>query len=232
MLHGVRQRFDLYFSVNLRTFFYESLRNKNTKMKIKQKHNVASFSFDPVLSGVEIGKLSGAYIILLRGINVSGKNKLPMANLRELLKDLGFQNIQTYIQSGNIILNSDKDKVTVCKKIKEGIASKFGYDVPVLARTIDEWQKAIDNNPYPTENHKILCFTFLSEIPKENTFEVPITNDDNFTVIDDVAYIYCPEGFARTKLTNNLFEKKLKVTATSRNYRTTMKLLELAKSPS
>ena len=197
-------------------------------MKMKQNHKVASSSMEPVLSEVEIGRLGGAFIILLRGINVSGKNKLPMADLRELLNDLGYQNVQTYIQSGNIILDANEDKVTVCNKIKEAIKEKFGYDIPVLARTIDEWRKAIDNNPYPTENHKILCFTFLSEIPKENTFEVNVTNDDEYTIVDDVAYIYCPGGFGSTKLTNNLFERKLKVTATSRNLRTTLKLLELS----
>ncbi|WKD84833.1 hypothetical protein KCTC32516_00167 [Polaribacter huanghezhanensis] len=170
------------------------------------------------------------YIVLLRGINVSGKNKLPMSELRVLLNKLKFQNVKTYIQSGNIILDADEIKSNVCQKIKEGIASKFGYDVPVLARTIDEWEKAIANNPYPTENHKILGFAFLSDIPKEKTFEVNATNDDVYTIIDDVAYIYCPSGMGNTKLTNNLFEKKLKVTATSRNLRTTLKLLELAKA--
>ena len=98
-----------------------------------------------------------------------------------------------------------------------------------MIRTISEWEKAIANNPYPTENHKILGFAFLSAIPKEKIFEVNITNDDAYTIIDDVAYIYCPEGMGNTKLTNNLFERKLKVTATSRNLRTTLKLLELAK---
>ena len=161
---------------------------------------------------------------------MSGKNKLPMAVLRDLLNDQGFENVQTYIQSGNIILDSVENKTTIIQKIKEGIASKFGYDVPVLIRTIKEWENAIANNPYPTGNHKILGFAFLSEIPKEKTFEVNITNNDEYTVIDDVAYIYCPVGMGNTKLTNNLFERKLKVTATSRNLRTTLKLLELAKS--
>ena len=169
------------------------------------------------------------YIVILRGINVSGKNKLPMADLRELLSTLNFQNVQTYIQSGNIILDSDETKSNVCQKIKEGIVSKFGYDVPVLIRTISEWEKAIANNPYPTENHKILGFAFLREIPKEKSFEITGTEEDVYTIIEDVVYIYCPTGMARTKLTNNLFERKLKVTATSRNFRTTLKLLELAK---
>ena len=170
------------------------------------------------------------YIVILRGINVSGKNILPMVALRELLSSLKFENVQTYIQSGNIVLNSELSKEEVIVKVKNGIASTFGYDVPVLARTIDEWETAIAKNPYPTENHKIVSFTFLSEVPIETAVAVNSTNDDVYTVVNDMVYIYCPGGFGSTKLTNNLFEKKLKVTATSRNYRTTMKLLALAKA--
>ena len=172
------------------------------------------------------------YIVILRGINVSGKNILPMAELRELLTKLKFENVQTYIQSGNIVLNSVLPKEQVVEMVKTGIASKFGYNVPVLARTISEWEKAIADNPYPTDNHKIVSFAFLSEEPKEKSIDVNITNDDQYTIIDDMVYMYCPDGFGRTKLTNNLFEKKLKVTATSRNFRTTMKLLEMAKNNS
>ena len=153
-----------------------------------------------------------------------------MAELRDLLNDLKFENVQTYIQSGNIVLNSDVSKIAVIEKVKKGIASKFGYDVPVLARTIDEWEAAIANNPYPTENHKIVSFTLLNEVPTEKMIEVNITNDDVYTIVNDMVYMYCPDGFGSTKLTNNLFEKKLKVTATSRNLRTTLKLLELAKA--
>ena len=170
------------------------------------------------------------YIVILRGINVSGKNKLPMAELRELLSRMKFENIQTYIQSGNVIVNSTKSKTEVATLVKAGIKKQFDYDVPVLVRTVEEWEKAIANNPYPTENHKIVSFTFLSEVPDATTIEVNITNDDVYTIANDMVYMYCPGGFGSTKLTNNLFEKKLKVTATSRNYRTTMKLLELAKA--
>jgi len=169
-------------------------------------------------------------IVILRGINVSGKNILPMAELRDLLNGLKFENVQTYIQSGNVVLNSVLSKEEVAEKVKKRIASKFGYDVPVLVRTISEWENAIANNPYPTENHKIVSFTFLSEVSKEATIEVNITNDDEYTIVDDMVYMYCPDGFGRTKLTNNIFEKKLNITATSRNYRTTMRLLEMAKN--
>ncbi len=168
------------------------------------------------------------YIVLLRGINVSGKNKLPMVDLRELLNDLGFQNIQTYIQSGNIILDSDESKVEVCQKIKQGIAAKFEYEVPVLARTVLEWKEIIENYPFSIENEKIVAFTFLDKIVSEANIEVKGINEDIYKIEKDVVYLNCPSGFGKTKLTNNLIEKKLNVVATTRNYKTTIKLLALA----
>lgn len=169
------------------------------------------------------------YIVLLRGINVSGKNKLPMADLRDLLNDLEFQNVQTYIQSGNIILTSSENKSVICKKIKDGVLEKFGYDVPVIARTIVELKKTIDNYPFPLENPKIVAFVFLNKETTETKIEAKGIDVDEYQINKDIIYIYCPSGFARSKLSNNLFERKLKVTATTRNYRTTMKLLELAR---
>ena len=168
------------------------------------------------------------YIVLLRGINVSGKNKLPMAELRDLLNDLGFQNVQTYIQSGNIILESDEGKSVVCNKIKEGIQAKFGYDVPVIARTIPQWKKAIANYPFSTDNTKIVAFVFLSKKVYETKIEVKDINNDEYVIDNDMVYIHCSTGFGKTKLSNNLFERKLNVTATTRNYNSTLKLLELA----
>ena len=169
------------------------------------------------------------FIILLRGINVSGKNKTPMSDLRVLLNELQFQNVQTYIQSGNIILDSSKNKVTVCQIIKEGIKSKFGYDVPVFARTISEWEKVIKRYPFSLEDEKIVAFAFLSKITKETILEVKNIGEDKYKIVNDVVYLNCPSGFGSTKLTNNVIEKKLDIIATTRNLRTTLKLLELTK---
>ncbi|MFY0603555.1 MAG: DUF1697 domain-containing protein [Flavobacteriaceae bacterium] len=168
------------------------------------------------------------YIVLLRGINVSGKNKLPMQDLRAVLSELGYQNIQTYIQSGNIILDSEKEKSVVENEIKERIKSKFGYDVPVISRTIEGIENAIKFNPYPIENEKVVAVIFLSDVVTETDIEINKADEDQFTVLKDVVYIYCPNGFGRSKLTINIFEKKLNVIATSRNWRTTNKLLALA----
>jgi len=171
------------------------------------------------------------FIVILRGINVSGKNKLPMQELRDLLDNLNFAEVQTYIQSGNIVLKSKEDKSFVASKIKEAIQTQFGYDVPVLVRTISEWEKAIANNPYKEVEPKQQYFTFLSEIPKEKEIDISKINtkEDEFLIIDDMVYVNAVGGYGKTKLTNNLFEKKLGVTATTRNLKTTLKMLDLAK---
>ena len=167
------------------------------------------------------------YIVLLRGINVSGKNKLPMVDLRELLNELGFQNVKTYIQSGNIILTSDESKTIACKKIKDGIFDEFGYDVPVIIRTVSEWKKAIENYPFSVEDEKIVAFAFLNKKVVTSIIEVKNIGEDTYKIVEDIVYLYCPSGFGKTKLTNNTIEKKLNVIATTRNLRTTRKLLEL-----
>lgn len=168
------------------------------------------------------------YIVLLRGINVSGKNKLPMAELRDLLNHLDFKNVETYIQSGNIILESNETKSDVCALIKEKIFAKYGYDVPVIVRTIPELKIAIDNYPFSLVNEKIVAFTFLDKKTEITEIEFKNLGDDLYKIQNDMVYLYCPNGFGKSKITNNLFERKLKVKATTRNLRTTLKLLELA----
>ena len=168
------------------------------------------------------------FIVLLRGVNVSGKNKLPMQELRDLLKNLDFKNIQTYIQSGNIILDSEISKAKTAETIKSAIFSTFGYDVPLIIKTITELKKAIDNYPFYKENEKIVAFTFLEVATDATEIEIKGIAEDRYNIDKNIIYLYCPSGFARTKLSNNIFEKKLNVTATTRNLRTTLKLLELA----
>ena len=181
-------------------------------------------------SSSPLERLGEAFIVLLRGINVSGKNKLQMADLRGLLNDLGFQKVQTYIPSGNIILQSNKFNTEISQIIKEGINNTFGYDVPVIARTIPEWKSTIEHYPFSLENEKIVAFTFLDKKTEIQNFDFKNLGEDQFKIFNDVVYIYCPNGFGKSKITNNLFERKLKVTATTRNLRTTLKLLELAKN--
>ena len=168
------------------------------------------------------------YVILLRGINVSGKNILPMSDLRQILNDLDFQNVQTYIQSGNIILESELSQVLICERIKKAILDKFGYEIPVIGRTIEEWEKVIEQYPFSTANEKIVAFTFLDRIIESKEIQINNKGADEFKLNKDVVYVYCQNGFGKSKITNNVFEKKLQVNATTRNLRTALKLLELA----
>ncbi|AOW17206.1 hypothetical protein LPB03_06885 [Polaribacter vadi] len=191
---------------------------------MKKKENRKNESFSP------LERLGEAYIVLLRGINVSGKNKIPMVALRTLLDDLEFQNVQTYIQSGNIILESTFSKKEICQKIKKGIKEKFGFDIPVIVRTIAELKKTIENYPFPLNNEKIVAFTFLDRASEIKEIEIKNIGEDQYKINGDVVYLNCPSTFAKTKISNNVLEKKLQVIATTRNLRTTLKLLELANS--
>ena len=170
------------------------------------------------------------YIAILRGINVSGSKKLPMAALRELLATLGFEDVQTYIQSGNVVFKSaEKNQETLGNQIATAIKKQYDYDVPVLVKTIDQWKTAIANNPFTETDISKQGITFLATTPEEVTIEID-SKDDRFQIINSEIYLDCPGGFGRTKLTNNFFERKLKTQATTRNWKTIYKLLNLAET--
>lgn len=169
------------------------------------------------------------FIVLLRGVNVSGKNKIPMAELRSTLNKSGFQEVQTYIQSGNIILKSEESKEAICIKIHEAIKVEFGFEIPVLVSTPEEWEEMFVNYPFSVENEKIVAFTVLDKVPSETHMDITNVKEDQYKIKGNIVYLYCPSGFGKTKLTNATIEKKLKVQATTRNLKTTRKLLELAK---
>ncbi len=170
------------------------------------------------------------YIAILRGINVSGSKKLPMAELRALLSNLGFENVQTYIQSGNVVFKSEeKDQKKLESQISEAIKKQYDYDVPVFVITISQWKIAMAKNPFIEEDISKQAITFLATIPTETTFEIE-SKGDQYKIIDSEVYLYCLNGFGRSKLNNNLFERKLKTQATTRNWRTIHKLLEMAEA--
>lgn len=176
------------------------------------------------------------YISILRGINVGGKRKILMADLRGLYESLGFENVISYIQSGNVIFESKKNngQSIFSKKIKGAILEKYGFDVPIIIRSVEEIKHLVETNPYlKKEGVKIenLCITFLSEVPSAENLEKIKTFDyspDLFQIIEDNTFLFIEGKYHKSKLTNNLFEKKLKVSATTRNWKTVTKLLELS----
>lgn len=174
------------------------------------------------------------HIVLLRGVNVSGKNIIKMAILKDVLIDNNFQKVTTYIQSGNIVLTSDLEKEAVATKIQQLIQDHFQLQIAVFCLDVQEMETALKNNPFieNIEPNK-LFFTFLNEEPAAEVLANLSTVDfgkDQFKVIDKVLYFYLPEGMSNSKLNNNFFEKKLKVTATGRNLNTIHKLIDLAKN--
>jgi len=175
------------------------------------------------------------YISILRGINVSGKNIIKMDELRKLFELLGFTDIQTYIQSGNVLFNSrSSNKTKMISQIKDSINKKSGYDVKVLIKTKDEIEKVINQNPFLKFDNvdiKKLYVTFLERIPEKEFIDSLIPNkktNDVYKIIGTEIYLYCPGGYGKTIFSNNYIEKKLRLKATTRNWKTVNKLLQLA----
>ncbi len=178
------------------------------------------------------------YIALLRGINVSGHHKIKMTELKQLFLDLGYKEISTYIQSGNIIFKSNiKEPILIEDTIISAISKHFGHAIKVLILTKNELITVFNSNPFLEKNPSMdiskLHVTLLNKKPDLAGIppieELKETGDDEFQIIENTIYLHCPNGYGNTKLNNNLFEKKLQVTATTRNWKTIGKLVELSK---
>ena len=176
------------------------------------------------------------YISFLRGINMAGHNSMKMNDLTLLYRDLGFTNAETFIQSGNVIFSSDEDLPVpdLTLKIERAITEKFNYLVPVMVRTIEEMEKYTALNPFLDETNfdpSKMAVLLLHETPSEAQIEKVRDVDyppDKFKIIDREIFIYCPNGFGRTKLYTNFFENKMKVIGTARNWKTVTTILGLA----
>jgi uncharacterized protein (DUF1697 family) len=174
------------------------------------------------------------YISILRGINVGGKRKILMADLKALYEKLGFSEVKTYIQSGNVIFKAQKQEGhQLAQKISEAIEEKYGFEVPVIVRTKEEMERTLSANPFLNQEDTVienLHLTFLSDLPVEEKLEKIKSIDhspDQFHIIRKDVFIFCSGKYHQTKLSNTFFEKKLKVNATTRNWKTAKKLLEL-----
>lgn len=171
------------------------------------------------------------YIILLRAVNVSGKNIIKMAELKKHLENNNFRNVKTYIQSGNIVLQSDHTAILVQQTITEIIKKEFQLGIQIFVLQEEQLDKIINENPFPSDfpNNKVYV-TFLETIPTlENTsaFQKLEIGEEQYKIIDHILYFYVPEGMSNSKLSNPFIESKLKLKATGRNLNTINKLKDM-----
>lgn len=175
------------------------------------------------------------WVGLLRGINVGGGNKLLMADLRALYEGLGARNVVTYIQSGNVCFESDvDDEAELTATVAAAIESETGLTVPVMHRRAAEIVAVVEALPFEDDNPKQLAIASLGAEPEASAWDnldPDRSPPDRFAAGDRAVYVHAPNGFAKTKLTNDYIEKQLGVTSTTRNIRTMRKLVDLVTQP-
>jgi uncharacterized protein (DUF1697 family) len=174
------------------------------------------------------------YVAMLRGVNVGPHNRIKMPALAQLFTDLGHSGVVTYIQSGNVVFTSgSKSSTALARAIEARIARELGCDVAVLLRTKDELAKVMRANPFLREqaDPARLHVTFLAEKPDAARVRAVREFDagaDELVVRGRDVYLHCPKGYGTTKLNNGFFEKRLHAVATTRNWNSVGKLLDLA----
>jgi uncharacterized protein (DUF1697 family) len=176
------------------------------------------------------------HICLLRGVNMAGHNKIKMTDLKEMFRKLGFPDAETFIQTGNIIFTADSiySSVELTLKIESEIRKGFGLEIAALLRSKGDLERILSSNPFVTLNEfnparsaVIFLYKELFKKDLEKLAEVDYP-PDKFKVIGKEIFIYCPNGFGRTKLYTNFFENKTGVKGTARNWNTINTLFGLA----
>lgn len=170
-------------------------------------------------------------VLLLRAVNVSGRNSVPMARLREVLaSETELTGVSTYIASGNIICDTPADAVSACARVREVITTEFGVDTPVIARTHGELLAALSTNPFEDGVEKLVHAMFLEDEPKNGAVEAltpRLQPDERLALIGNDLWIDFGTGVHTSRLTKPVLDRALGVAGTARNLRTTRKLAEL-----
>lgn len=172
------------------------------------------------------------YIALLRGINVGGHRKIRMADLKAMFERLGFENVQTYLQSGNVVFSDTVSHEERSERIEAAILEEFGHDVSVMVFSQVVFSEIADSNPLLSKNEvdpAFLHVTFLCEAANGGIAQdtIPLKGNEAAELKFGHYFLYCPNGYGRTKITNAYFEKALKVSATTRNWKTVQALKDM-----
>jgi uncharacterized protein (DUF1697 family) len=184
------------------------------------------------------------YVILLRGVMPTGKNKVPMAPLREALEKAGLQNVRTYIQSGNALAVSELRQLEIESLVHETIAREFGGDIAVMARTREQFMAILDNSPFAKIDHSVktaqpqrFYFSLLQQVPPPDLLQKFQSLDfqpEQVCSKSGIIYTHYATKYSDSKINNMFYEQMLKIPITTRNYNTMSKLAELSEyeSPS
>lgn len=178
------------------------------------------------------------YAALLRGVNVGGRNKVAMGELRALLAGLGFAEVATYIQSGNAVFTTEATPIADLQgAIERAITGAFGLQVPVVVRSADQLAAVAASNPFVASGRDVgaLAVGFLAGMPDParvrgllaDPLLAPVAGGDGLLMLGQEVYLHYPNGFARTKLTNALIDRRLVTVTTIRNWRTVAALVEM-----
>jgi uncharacterized protein (DUF1697 family) len=166
------------------------------------------------------------YIMLLRGINVGGRNILPMKELKSLLESKGYENVKTYIQSGNVLVDANEQPDD---SVRAAIKSKFGFDPNIMIFEQSEFETLVRKNPYSSDVGKSIHFFYCEREPKPDRekIELLVSATERFELIGNVFYLFAPDGIGRSKLAGRV-EALLGVPATARNLNTVNKIINMA----
>jgi uncharacterized protein (DUF1697 family) len=172
-------------------------------------------------------------IVLLRGVNLAGRNRVSMPDLRAALEEAGFEGVATYVQSGNVVLSSKGSAKTIASEVERLLRERFGLDVNVVVRTRAQLARVVERNPLEkvAKDPKLYQVTFLEKAPSAGVLrklEDAAVGNERVEHVGSELYAWHPDGVARSKLATLMSGKGLGVTATARNWTTVTKLLELA----
>jgi uncharacterized protein (DUF1697 family) len=172
---------------------------------------------------------------LLRGINVAGRAKIGTADLRRVFTDGGHTDVQTYVQSGNVVFATRGAAARLTEELERSITAELSVTTKVIVRSAAQLARVIEENPFLRRgaDPSTLHVTFLARPAGRGAparLDVPGAAPDELRVAGTEIYVHCPNGYGRTKLNNAFIERRLDLTATTRNWRTVTKLLELTTS--
>ena len=170
-------------------------------------------------------------VVLLRAANLGARNKVPMAELRRLVEEVGCTDVRTYVQSGNVVVRTSLSAADLAAGVRQAIRAELGHDLGVVVRTAAQLRKVVERNPFGTSDPAKLHVAFLAERPAAVRVRDLLARDfgrDEARVVGSEVYGHYPAGYGRTKLGNAAIERILGVPATIRNWRTVTALVEMA----